>query len=116
MWHPSTIRISPESFAQIVNEQKLIVLHFWAGWNMYDQLMDRILEEIVPQYSDRIFFGAVDVDCPGHAQRCLDLRIVNVPALVVFVHGRHIETILGMRSQEDIRRRLEEWLAVADAV
>ena len=112
-WRPTTSEVTPDSFEEAVSNHKLIVLHFWAGWNQYDRQIDAVLAEIESEYEGRVFFGSVDADHHGHWKRCREFGIVNLPAIASFANGKYIETIIGMRSKEVLSKKLKEWTVAA---
>lgn len=112
-WKPTTSELSPDSFDETISNHRLAVLHFWAHWNEYDKQMDVTLGEIEAEYDGRVFFGSVDADRDGHWQKCRELGIVNLPAIASFANGKHIETLIGMRTKEELTNKMKEWITAA---
>jgi len=77
--------------------------------------MDIRLGKIAAKYGHQIFLGSIDADDPGHWQMCRELGVLNLPALVSFVNGKHFETLIGLRSEEDLDSKLQAWLNSARA-
>lgn len=77
--------------------------------------MDEALREIETEHQDHAFFGAVDADCEGHWQKCRELRVLNLPALACFINGKHVETVIGVRSKKYLSNKIKEWLIAAQA-
>ena len=109
-WKPSTLEVLPQNFDAIVEAHAVAVFHFWAEWNQYDTLMDEVLQDIVKVFQARVFVGSVDVADPANWERCRSLGILNLPALVSFVQGKHFQTLIGMRSRSELNAKIEEWL------
>ena len=112
-WKPTTFEVSPDSFDETISNHRLAVLHFWARWNEYDKQMDVTLGEIEAEYDGRVFFGSVDADQDGHWQRCRELGILNLPAIASFANGTHMETLIGMRTKEELSNKMKAWITAA---
>lgn len=112
-WRPTTSEVLPQSFDKAISNHRLVVLHFWAGWNEYDKRMAEALEEIEAEYKGRVFFGSVNTDHRGHWQRCKDLGILNLPALASFANGKHMERVIGMKAKEELSKKMKEWIIAA---
>lgn len=109
-WRPTTPEVSPDGFDEVISSHRMILLHFWAGWNQYDRGMDAALAEIRSEYEGQVFFGSVDSDHHGHWQKCRELGILNLPAITFFADGKHIETMIGMRPKEELSKKIREWI------
>ena len=75
--------------------------------------MDAAFEEIESDYEGRVFFGSIDADEQGHWQRCREFRVLNLPAIASFANGKHIETVIGMRSKKELSKKIKEWIIAA---
>ena len=111
-WHPSTSKVLPDRFDEIIRGHNVAVFHFYASWNRYDVTMDQMLGEIAVAYKDQIFVGAIDTDDQENWERCKELRILNLPAIVIFVNGRHCETVTGLLSNESLNCKVQTWLSI----
>ncbi len=94
-WQPSTTKVLPDEFGEVIAGHNVPIFHSYASWNRYDVTMDRQLCEIADVYKDQIFIGSIDTDHEKNWERCKELRILNLPAIVTFVNGRHFETVIG---------------------
>ena len=106
-WAPSSIKVFRRDFDKYVAENRAAIFHFWAIWDLHDRTMDEALAENAFEYKDRVFIGAVDVDDPDSWSLMKQLRVMNVPALVLFKDGVYIETIVGCLKKETIKNKLE---------
>lgn len=111
-WQPSTTKVLPDKFEEAIGEHNVAVFHFYAAWNRYDVTMDQMLCEIAVAYKDQIFVGSIDTDDQENWERCKELRIVNLPAIAVFVNGRHVETIIGLLAKESLNSKVQKWLTM----
>jgi len=112
-WQPSTTKVLPDGFGEVIARHNVAIFHFYASWNRYDVTIDRQLCEIADVYKNQIFVGSIDIDDEKNWERCKELRILNLPAIATFVNGRHFETVLGLSSKESLIRHVQQWLNAA---
>ena len=112
-WQPSTTKVLPDEFGELIARHSVAVFHFYASWNRYDVTMDQMLCDIVDAYKDHIFIGSIDTDDQENGERCKELRILNLPAIAAFVNSRHFETVIGLLSKESLNSKVQKWLNTA---
>ncbi len=95
------------SYSTFTKSNPIVLVHFWAGWNANDYQMKKTLEQLAESYKDRVNFGRVDVDLPEMSGLCVELKILNVPGLVYYRNGNHIETTLGLKSEKQVEESLQ---------
>ena len=108
-WYPSTTKVR---FGEVIDHHNVAVFHFYASWNRYDVTMDQMLVEIAGAHKDQIFVGSIDTDDQENWDRCKELRILNLPAMGIFVNGQHVETVIGLLSKESLNRKVQNWLTI----
>ena len=106
-WSPRTPAVTPGDFEACA----ILVLHYWAIWDLTDREMDKRLVALRDEYADRICFRSCDVDRAGN--RSSIQGIANIPALGCFIRGRWFRSLIGLRSEQDLRFVLDGWLAAA---
>ena len=112
-WQLSTTKVLPDKFGELIAGHSIAVFHFYASWNRYDVTMDQMLGDIADAYKDHIFIGSIDTDDQENWERCKELRILNLPAIAVFVNSQHYETVIGLLSKKSLNNKVEEWLNTA---
>ena len=108
-WQPSTTKVLPDEFGEVIAGHSVVIFHFYAAWNRYDVIMDQLLCEIGDTYKDHIFIGSIDTDDQENCEKCKELRILNLPAIAAFVNGEHFETIIGLLSKESLNTKVQKW-------
>jgi thioredoxin 1 len=86
-----------EAYSQFVHSCPAVVIHFWAEWNASDRLIMDKWKELESTYSEKICFGAVDVDNEQMVSLFKELKIANVPTLAYYKNGELVEMIIGLR-------------------
>lgn len=105
-WHPGTPALCDDDLRSPI----MLVVHYWAVWNYHlDSELDQRLLSLRPQYEGRIVLRSCDTDRPEN-RRFLS-AIASVPTLGSFTHGSCFKVKVGLRSESELRRILDGWLA-----
>lgn len=100
----SVVHITKENFESLVNQnEKAILIDFWAPWCGPCQMMGPIIEEIAAERDD-IIVGKVDVDEEMELAR--QFRIMSIPTIVVMKNGEKVATSIGYKPKADILKLL----------
>mgnify|MGYP002513827495 FL=1 len=95
-----TVEITKENFESVVLKNELPVLvDFWATWCGPCQMIAPIVHSIAEE-NDNIVVGKVDVDT--EIQLAQKFGIASIPTLVLIKNGQAIDTMVGLRSKEQI--------------
>src|SRR4051794_26417561 len=106
-WRPSTPPVCDADF----DACPIVVVHYWAIWNLHDRDMDQRLLAVRDSYADRICFRSCDVD-QRENQRFIH-KLGNIPALGCFIRGKFCESLIGLRAEDEFRSQFDKWLADA---
>ena len=95
----SVIKLNKNNFSEATNNEKTVLLDFYADWcgpcRMVSPLVDEIAQEN-PQY----FVGKINVDDePELAQK---FGVMSIPTLIVMNKGQITEQSVGARSKAQI--------------
>jgi hypothetical protein len=106
-WSPSTPPVTAADFSA----GPILVLHYWAVWDLIDRAMDGRLGMLREEYRDRICFRSCDVDRAENNSYIQGVE--NVPALGCFICGKWFQSLIGLRSVEELRLVFDGWVAAA---
>ena len=106
-WNPRTPPVIPDDLQPC----PILVLHYWAGWNLHDRAMDDLLLPLQREYADRICFRSCDVDLAENQP--FIHGIANIPALGCFIRGKWFKSVVGMHSPTQLHSTCDQLLAAA---
>jgi hypothetical protein len=112
-WTPSTPAVKASSLPHVLDENALVVVHFWAEWNGYDPVLDRAIQSLPQQAIQGIYFCSSNVDVPENADLCRACNVLNIPALGCFIYGEFHRCAIGCHDSDKLQVLLEEWREAA---
>jgi thioredoxin 1 len=91
----------------LVNDDRLIVVDFYATWCGPCKTMDPILKELVREYKGRVDFYKIDVD-----KNEVDdaLGVTAMPTYFFLKNSTNLKAIEGARSKADMKALIEEYI------
>ena len=114
LWLPHTPALQIAELPDILAQNPVVILHFWAIWDLHDRTMDAYLQEVIPQFEKRIAFYSVNVDEESNHELCRQCHILSIPALGCFVKGEWYEASVGVLNADKLILKLDSWLSVAE--
>jgi thioredoxin-like negative regulator of GroEL len=108
-WKPTTEAVNTDSFQKVTAANQIVVIHFWADWNLIDRKMDSVLANLRPKFAGQIGFYAFDTTPEENWDICRQCNILNLPALVCFINGQLHETLIGLRPEEELEAKFAAW-------
>ncbi len=99
------IAITKENFKDVVLESNQPVLvDFWAAWCRPCQMLGPIVESLSEEVKGLAVVGKVNVD--EQSELANQFRIMSIPTVLVFKGGKVVNSIIGVRSKEELRKAL----------
>ena len=97
------IALNKENFDEIVNNNELVLVDFWAPWCMPCRMLGEVLNE-VSQERPEIVIGKVNVD--ENEELAVKFRVSSIPFVVVYRNGKMEKSFLGYRNKNELLSEL----------
>ena len=102
----SVVTIDKDNFqTEVLNEEKTVLLDFWASWCGPCKMMAPVVEEIAKERPD-IKVGKIDVD--EQPELAGQYRVMSIPTLVVMKGGKVVNQAEGARPKAQVLAMLDE--------
>lgn len=97
--------IKQDEFDDIINQDEMSVIDFYASWCMPCRMLRPILEKIEEENKDVKIY---EVDVQESEQIAMRYRIFSVPTIVCFKKGKKIDSLVGANPYEDVLNFLKQ--------
>lgn len=102
----SAINMNKAQFEQFMQEEKPVLVDYWAPWCVYCRRIAPAYEKIAEEYGDQLVIGKVNIDeVPQLAEA---EKIEVIPTLVLYRSGKVVDSIVAPDSKAAIERFIKE--------
>ena len=81
------------SFDSLLEDQKLVIVDFWATWCGPCRMLSPLLDEVEGEMSDKVTVVKVNVDDADEI--AMRYRIMSIPTLLFFKNGQIVDKTVG---------------------
>lgn len=104
----SVSQLNTETFDAAVSEDKATLIDFFAEWCGPCKMQTPILHKVADEYSDKMNFGAVNVD--ESEEIAAKYGVQSIPTLMVFKNGEVVKRAEGMKNESQLKDWLKEYI------
>jgi len=101
----AVLKLTSDNFDDVINENPVVLVDFWASWCGPCRMLTPIIEEIAEENKE-IVVGKVNVD--EEKKLAQKFGIMSIPTLLVFEKGKLAEKSVGLKSKDAILDMLPE--------
>jgi thioredoxin 1 len=103
------IEVNDTDFSQKILESDLpCIVDLWAEWCAPCHFIAPILEEIAEEYDGKLNVCKLNVD--ENPKTAAEYGIMAIPTLLIFNKGKLVDTIVGVKSKEEIKKTFESFI------
>ena len=102
----SAINMNKSQFEQFMQEEKPVLVDYWAPWCVYCRRIAPAYEKIAEEYGDQLVIGKVNID--EEPQLAEAEKIEVIPTLVLYRGGKAVDSIVAPDSKAAIERFIQD--------
>lgn len=103
-----TIIASNSDLQEILQNNKLVIIDFWATWCGPCRTLSSALEEVEAEYADKITFVKCNVDEADALAEQYGIR--SIPTLFFFKDGQCMDKSVGAMSKKELLSKIKSKL------
>ncbi len=101
------LHVQPADWQGIETSSKAVFLDFWADWCGPCKMLGPTFERLADRYGEHVTFAKVNVDeLPDIANK---FSIRSIPTLILMQGGNVVETLVGLRSEQELAQVLSRY-------
>ncbi len=101
------MEINDQNFQKdVLENQKLVMVDFWAPWCMPCQMLKPMIEELGEEMKEKVDVKTMNVD--ENQETAKKYGIQSIPAVFFFKNGEVVKELIGMQSKEAYEKEIEE--------
>ncbi|NLN97405.1 MAG: thioredoxin [Eubacteriaceae bacterium] len=94
---------------EVLKAEGVVLVDFFATWCGPCKALAPILDTISQEYEGKAKVFKIDVDEDNAL--AMEYRVMSVPTMKIFKNGDVVETLVGLRSEAELREKLNYYLA-----
>lgn len=94
---------------EVLDAPEVVLVDFFATWCGPCKAQGPILDVLSKEMGDQVKILKVDID--ESRPLAMEYRVMSVPTLKIFKNGEEKETLVGLRSESELREKLNYYTA-----
>lgn len=106
----NTVDVTDATFAaDVLQNDKPVLVDFWATWCGPCKALAPVLEELAGELRDSLTVAKLDIDANGATTQ--RYGIMSVPTMILFKDGQMVTTLVGPKSKAELLTELSGHIA-----
>ena len=93
------------NFTELINDNKLVIVDFWATWCGPCRMISPILDELEEEMADQITVVKVNVDDADEI--AAQYRIMSIPTLLFIKNGQIVDKTVGAMPKPALAEKIK---------
>lgn len=98
--------VTDENFEQVIKDNSLILIDFWADWCGPCKMVAPVLDAISKDTG--LLIGKLNVD--ENLQKPSEYGVSSIPTMVLFKDGNPVHTVVGAKPKHRLQVELAQWM------
>ena len=99
------VELNDDNFEQIVEDNNLLLVDFWADWCGPCKMLTPILEQVADEM-EGVTIGKLNVDeNPASAGK---YGVMSIPTLILFKDGDPVKQFVGVQNEQVLKAAIED--------
>lgn len=100
------VNVTDNNFGNVIQNEKLVLVDFWATWCGPCKMMAPVLEELASDYDGKLTVAKLDVD--QNPQTAAQFGIMSIPTMIVFKEGQPVKQLVGYMPKEYLEAQIKD--------
>lgn len=99
------MEITSENYKEILAQDKLVILDFWAEWCGPCKKIAPFVEQLAEEYADKAVIGKVNVE--DEDDLATEYSIRNIPTVLYIKNGEVVDKFVGATTKAVLEEKLK---------
>ncbi|WKZ27575.1 MAG: thioredoxin [Candidatus Dojkabacteria bacterium] len=96
--------------AEVAEFNGVVLIDFWAEWCTPCRIQGPIIDKLAEKYKENPNIKIFKLDVDENPETQGSFHVMSIPTLMFFKDGQPAESMVGLRSEEDIDDKIQELL------
>jgi thioredoxin 1 len=100
------IDLTSENFNSTTSQKGVVLVDFWAPWCGPCKMLGPVLTKVATALKGKAVIAKVNVD--ENQELAAQFQVTSIPAMFIFKDGQPVKQLMGLKSEADITKAIEE--------